>query len=243
MIPRIFSAHRIEAGRPLELSGDAANHACRVLRLRPGDDLIVFDGLGLEFPARIKAISRKTVTLSTGAGRDPLTESNLEIALLQGVCRGHRMDLLIQKSTELGVAAIHPIGCERSIVRLDEKRTQKKLEHWRQIAISACEQCGRAVVPKICAPASLAAAFEELKEDVVRLLLDPSADDDLGAALEAPRKIALLIGPEGGLTDGERAAAGTAGFIPVRMGPRVLRTETAPLAALSILQYLAGDLN
>ena len=242
MTPRIFSDTKIDAGGPLELSGNSASHVIRVLRLRAGDDLIVFDGSGSEFPARIEAISRQTVKLSTGTGRDPGTESKLKITLFQGICRGQRMDLLIQKSTELGIAAIHPISCERSVVRIDDKRSRKKLDHWSQIAVSACEQSGRVVLPTIAAPASLTAAIESPNDDEIRLLLDPCAEEDLGTPIDATQSIALLIGPEGGLTDAERSAAKAAGFRPVRMGPRVLRTETAPLAAISILQYLAGDL-
>ncbi|MBT8442982.1 MAG: 16S rRNA (uracil(1498)-N(3))-methyltransferase, partial [Gammaproteobacteria bacterium] len=160
----------------------------------------------------------------------------------QGICRGQRMDLLMQKTTELGVAAIRPITCERSVVRLDDARRRKRLDHWRQIAISACEQCGRVVIPEIAAPASLDVAIDAVPDDTTRLLLDPRAQRNLGETIDAASGIALLIGPEGGLTDAERSAASAAGFVPAGIGPRVLRTETAPLAALSILQYLAGDL-
>lgn len=243
MISRIFSEHKVDAHGTVELRGGAATHVTKVLRLRKGDELVVFDGSGIEFPARIESITRQAVTLSTTAGRNPGTESGVSITLLQGICRGQRMDLLIRQSTELGVTAIRPLSCERSVVRLDDARSRKKLDHWRQIAISACEQCGRVVVPTIAKPGSLEAAIDSLPDDGVRLLLDPRANQNLGETLDATRSITLLIGPEGGLTDTERSAACAAGFRPVRIGPRVLRTETAPLAALSILQYLVGDLS
>ncbi|MFW2406057.1 MAG: 16S rRNA (uracil(1498)-N(3))-methyltransferase [Gammaproteobacteria bacterium] len=243
MIPRIFSEHNVNANGTVELRDGAAKHVTRVLRLHEGDELVVFDGSGIEFPARIESITRQAVTLSTGAGRNPGTESGLSITLLQGICRSQRMDLLIQKSTELGVAGIRPVSCTRSVVRLDETRSRKKSDHWRQIAISACEQSGRVVIPAITAPAPLEAAIESVRDTGLKLLLDPHARENLGETLDGEHGIALLIGPEGGLTDTERSMAGDAGFRPVRIGPRVLRTETAPLAALSILQYLAGDLN
>lgn len=243
MITRIFSEHKVDANGTVELGDGAVTHVTKVLRLREGDELVVFDGSGIEFPARIESVTRRAITLSTGEGRDPGTESGLSIMLLQGICRGQRMDLLMQKSTELGVASIRPVTCKRSVVRLDDARSRKKLDHWRQIAISACEQCGRVIIPAIAAPSSLEVAIDSVPDDAVKLLLDPRAQQNLGEILDATRNVALLIGPEGGLTDGERSAASAAGFCPVRIGPRVLRTETAPLAALSILQYLAGDLS
>ena len=245
MNPRIYSEHEIAVGGPVELTGNAARHISRVLRLREGDDIVVFDGSGKEFSARIDKIGKQSVTLTAGDGRHPATESSLRITLLQGICRGQRMDYLVQKSTELGIACIRPIACERSVVRLDEKRGSKKLGHWRQIAISACEQSGRVKVPRIEQLASLAEAIECLSHDF-RLVLDPRADRSVGDALaERPAGasgIALLIGPEGGLSEAERSLANSAGFVDIRLGPRVLRTETAPLAALTVLQYLAGDL-
>jgi 16S rRNA (uracil1498-N3)-methyltransferase len=183
------------------------------------------------------------VTVAIGSGHAPTTESPLEVRLLQGICRGQRMDMLIQKSTELGICSIHPVVCERSVVRLDAARGVKKVDHWRQIAVSACEQSGRVRVPDITAPAKFDAAIADLGNvPGERLLLDPTAGRGIDTAMNPEAGIALLIGPEGGLTPAERELARTAGFRPVRLGPRILRTETAPLAALSILQYLLGDL-
>ncbi len=183
------------------------------------------------------------MSVAVGAGRDPGTESPVAVTLLQGICRSQRMDLLIQKSAELGVASIRPIRCERSVVRLDDSRARRKTAHWQQIAISACEQSGRVRVPAVTRPATLVDALAGLADDAgARLLLESSAGQILGVALGSSRAVALLIGPEGGLSVAEREFALDAGFQAVRMGPRTLRTETAPLVALSIVQYLAGDL-
>lgn len=243
MTARIFSDSTLVTGRTVTLTGSAATHIGKVLRLRAGDSIVLFDGSGREYVARIESVRRQAVSVVVGTATDPGTEPNLVIQLLQGICRGQRMDMLIQKSTELGVAAIHTMSCERSVVRLDASRADRKTEHWRQVAISACEQSGRLMIPPISGPATLADTLEALAADPgARLLLDPRADRNLGDALGDARAVLLLVGPEGGLTDGERNAARAAGFESVRMGPRILRTETAPLAAISILQYLAGDL-
>jgi len=230
------------------LKGGAASHVGKVLRLRQGDPLVVFDGSGLEYPARIEDFTRGQVTISVGAGRDPETESPIVVALLQGICRNPRMDLLIQKSTELGVTSIRPLSCERSVVRLDDVRGRKRIDHWQQVAVGACEQSGRVRVPDIARPATLSDALAGIGDDGgACLMLDPLADRTLGAVLGAApgalRRVTLLIGPEGGLSAGERATAIDGQFRPVRLGPRILRTETASLVALSILQYLGGDLS
>lgn len=244
MKPRILSDSPLLPDSQTELTGSAAAHVGKVLRLRAGDPIVLFDGAGLEFDARIESITRQSVIVSVGDGHDPGTESRLAVTLLQGICRSHRMDMLIQKATELGVVSIHPVSCERSVARLDGDRGRRKIEHWRQVAISACEQSGRVRIPAIVAPATLTTAIEAVTGATgARLLLDPLANENIGAALDSERRVALLIGPEGGLTTSERAAARAGGFQPVRLGPRTLRTETAPLAALSIVQYLAGDLS
>jgi len=244
MKPRIFSGDPLTADSQAELTGTAAVHVGKVLRLREDDSIVLFDGSGLEYDAQIRSMTRHRIIVSVGSGRDPGTESPLEVTLLQGICRSQRMDMLIQKATELGVGSIHTVSCARSVVRLDGDRGHRKTEHWRQIAISACEQSGRVRLPEIVAPTTVVATLEAVADAAgARLLLDPLADGNLGTALDSARRVMLLIGPEGGLADAERAAALAAGFRPVRLGPRVLRTETAPLAALSILQYLAGDLS
>lgn len=243
MNARIYSNEALAPESEVALTGGAASHVAKVLRLREGDAVVLFDGSGLEYGGRVASISRQHVTVAIGPGHDPGTESKLSVTLLQGMCRSQRMDFLIQKTTELGVAAIRPVSCERSVVRLDAARGRRKVEHWHQVAISACEQSGRVRIPEIDATVTLQEALDGLNDAAgVRLLLDPDADRNVGTALESAARVTLLIGPEGGLTAAECAAARAAGFQSARLGPRTLRTETAPLAALSILQYLAGDL-
>lgn len=243
MHPRIFSDTPLAPDSKVVLTGTSATHVSKVLRLRQGDAITVFDSSGMEYAAHIDAMTRHEVSVTIGAGHAPPTESVLDVCLLQGICRGQRMDMLIQKTTELGIRSIHPIACERSVVRLDVARSKKKVDHWRQIAISACEQSGRVHVPDIAAPAEFEAALASLGDAPGhRLLLDPTADRGIDTTMNPEAGIALLIGPEGGLTPAEREVARAAGFQPIRLGPRILRTETAPLAALSILQYLFGDL-
>jgi 16S rRNA (uracil1498-N3)-methyltransferase len=243
MITRIFSRASLRPESQVELTGDAARHVGKVLRLRAGDEIVIFAGDGLEYDARIDTLTRERVTATVGAAREPGTESGLDVTLLQGICRSQRMDLLIQKATELGVRSIRPVNCERGVVRLDGDRGLRKIGHWRKIAISASEQSGRVRVPDVAPPASLDDALRAVPDDTsARMVLDPRSESKLGTSLAGARRVALLVGPEGGLTDGERTTARSHGFVAVRLGPRILRTETAPLAALSILQYLAGDL-
>lgn len=240
---RIYSEQPLATGRTVGLGSEAAHHATRVLRLQVGDSLVVFDGSGRDFSASIVAIRRGDVQLEIGGGTDIATESPADLVLLQGICRGPRMDTVIQKATELGVRCIRPVFTTRSVVRLDPAQHEQRRHHWRQVAISACEQCGRSRIPEVAAPAALAVALAEDTIAHTRLLLDPAADVTLSSLAPLQGPIALLVGPEGGLTPEERELAARQGFRGVRLGPRILRTETAPLVALSILQFLAGDLD
>jgi 16S rRNA (uracil1498-N3)-methyltransferase len=239
---RIYSDEPLREGRTVALTGEAANHIAKVLRLRVGDTLAMFDGSGRDFDSEITGFRRDEVSVTIGAGREIANESPADITLLQGVCRGPRMDTVIQKATELGVRCIQPVLVERSVVRLDAEQAERKQEHWRRVAISACEQCGRSRIPEVAAPLPLDAAFERMERHALRLLLDPAGGATLRSASADGRPIALLIGPEGGFTTSEARLAADCGFQSVRLGPRILRTETAPLAALAILQFLAGDL-
>jgi len=241
MPPRIFHSAPLASGENISLTGGAATHLGKVLRLRKDDAVILFNGDGLDYTARIISVTRREIVVLVAAGTDPKTESPVNLSLLQGICRNQRMDLLIQKSTELGVQSIHPIIADRSVIRLTDERVEKKLAHWRNVAISACEQSGRARVPDISRPELLVTVCEKLPETVTRLALDPGGDKMPETAVRSAHTVALLVGPEGGLTDTERETSSRAGFRGVRLGPRILRTETAPLAALSILQYLSGD--
>jgi len=240
-VPRFFIAGPLVSGARIELPEDAARHA-RVLRLRAGDMIVLFDGSGGEFPARIVAAGRDGVTADVGERADVERESPLAVTLVQGISSGERMDTTIQKAVELGVAAIWPVFAARSQARLDERRAAARLAHWRRVAIAACEQCGRNRIPPIEPPATVGECCAKLPQGRLRLLLSPRAGTRLREALASgARAIVLAAGPEGGFDESEEELLGKAGFVPVRLGPRVLRTETAALAAIAALNTLAGD--
>ncbi len=249
-LSRFFVAAALAPEQELRLPDAAAAHAVRVLRLATGDALTIFNGQGGEYAARILANGDDGVRVRVEAWHDVERESPLRITLLQGISRGERMDLIVQKATELGVARIVPLQCERSVVKLDAGQAEKKREHWLAVAIGACEQSGRNQLPEIAAVQRLAAACHEVAQSgMARFTLDTAGSLSLLAAARTTlnggdglKQVALLIGPEGGLGDNELANAEQHGFVGVRLGPRVLRTETAPLAALAVLQAAAGDL-
>lgn len=238
---RIYSERALRSGASVTLTGDAANHVLRVLRLRRGDALVVFDGSGTDYDAEIADLARDELTVRVGAGRTVAAESPLAITLLQGVCRGPRMDTVIQKATELGVARIQPVLAARSVVRVDEEKAGRKQEHWQRVAIAAAEQSGRSRIPLVAEPRTFEQIVPAEGDFAARYLLDPNGER-LGVGVTPASPLALLIGPEGGLTDEERRLAVDFGYRAVRLGPRILRTETAPLAALAVLQFIAGDL-
>jgi 16S rRNA (uracil1498-N3)-methyltransferase len=241
-LTRVFVETSLSAGSTVALEGTAAHHVMRVLRLREGDVLTLFDGRGGEYGARITGFRKDSVSVEVREHRDVERESALDITLAQGISRGERMDLVMQKATELGVTRIVPVITERTVVKLDERQAERKWEHWRAIVISACEQSGRNRVPEVTLPVPYYEAISKtIPTSVTRVLLSPTGTlrvRDLGA----PKQAALLIGPEGGLSENEHEAAVSAGFQQVRMGPRILRTETAALAALAALQHDFGDI-
>lgn len=242
-IPRIYHAAAMSVGGAVTLTGDAASHVARVLRLGEGDELILFSGDGREHTGRITALRRGAIDVAIGDTYVPCTESPLHIILLQALCRGPRMDTVIQKATELGVLQVQPLITQRVVVKLTRDRATRRAAHWQGVARSACEQSGRATVPGIGVPLSLEQAIQRLPSDArTRILLDSAGGETLAQVLAPGGACALLVGPEGGLTETERRCAIDAGFRGVRLGPRILRTETAPIAALSIVQYLRGDL-
>lgn len=241
-IPRIHLARTLTAGETIELDGQAATHVARVLRMKPGSELVIFDGGGGEYGATIEAIGRHSVKVRLGGFVDRDVESPLRITLAQGVSRGERMDLAIQKSVELGVHEIFPVITRRCVVNLTPERRNKRREHWQSVATSASEQCGRTRVPVVHAPVNLDAWLDRAGPGT-RLLLDPRSTRTVHDVSPARKEAILLIGPEGGLEDAERQQAMEAGFTGVRLGPRILRTETAALAALAALQALWGDLS
>ena len=215
-----------------------AHYIGRVLRMAEGDALQVFDGSGMEFRGTLLEVGKKRVTVRLDERFAGQVESPLQIHLGQGLSRGERMDWAIQKATELGVSEITPIFSERCEVRLKDERADKRLMHWRQVAISACEQCGRSRVPVIHPPLLLADWIKQTQAEL-KLVLHPVAEPLVSHA--KPASLAFLIGPEGGLSDAEVEQARGAGFLPARLGPRVLRTETAPVVALAVAQQLWGD--
>ncbi len=240
-LTRVYVEEALATGRSCIIEGPAANHIMRVLRLRDGDLLTLFDGRGGEYGARIAVLRRDSVQVEVQEHRDVERESKLHLTLTQGISRGERMDWVMQKATELGVARIVPVITERTVVKLDERQGERKLEHWRAIVIAACEQSGRNRVPEVATPRALHELMNAADDAGRRLLLSPAGD--LNARdLVLSGRATLLVGPEGGLSDEERELAGAAGFEQVRMGPRVLRTETAAIAALTILQHDYGDL-
>jgi 16S rRNA (uracil1498-N3)-methyltransferase len=213
-----------------------------VLRLRVGDPLVVFDGRGSVCRAEIATIAGRAVTVRLLERLAETAESPLAITLVQAVARGERMDWTLQKATELGVSAIAPVLAARSVVRLDARQAEAKLKHWQAVVVAACEQSGRSILPVVHWPEPLRAYLERPREPGLGLVLDPGAGVELAALPPPEREVQLLIGPEGGLDDQELEAARSAGFRSARLGPRVLRTETAGTVALAVLQSRWGDL-
>jgi 16S rRNA (uracil1498-N3)-methyltransferase len=240
-IPRVYAPQPLQPGQTVSLTPAAAHHVGRVLRLEAGAPLLLFNGEGGEYEAYIIASDRAGVRAMVEHHRPVERESPLRITLLQGISRGERMDYTLQKATELGIHRIVPIQCERTGVRLDAARATKRGEHWRGILISACEQSGRDHLPELAPPQALAQAIASLTgTPALRLLLDPRGQHGL-RELAAQTQIVLLAGPEGGLTPAEMDAAAAEGFQGIRLGPRILRTETAAVVMLAALQALWGD--
>ncbi len=240
-IPRIFTGQSLQADTRVELEPGAAQHVCRVLRMQVGDALILFNGSGGQYRATIDRIDKKSVRVET-ADFDPVErESDLQVELGIAISRGEKMDWVIQKATELGVTCIAPLFSERTEVRLRGEREEKKLRHWQQVATSACEQCGRNRVPQILQPQAIDHWVQSVEADA-RLVLHHRAGN-VGTGVMHPSSVALLVGPEGGLSAREIGVAETAGFESLQLGPRILRTETAPLAAIAILQARWGDMD
>ncbi|MCP1675124.1 16S rRNA (uracil1498-N3)-methyltransferase [Natronocella acetinitrilica] len=238
--PRIHVAGPLTPGQSLQLEGTAAQHV-RVLRLRPDDPITLFDGRGGEHAAVILAVERRQVSILVGDHRAVEVESPLWLTLIQGVGKGDRMDWVVQKAVELGVQAIVPVVTERTVVRLDDSRAEKRRLHWQGVINSACEQCGRNTMPELGPLMPLADIWPTLV-DGIRLVLDPMGACRLQDLGEPAGPVHLLVGPEGGLSDREIAEAHGHGFRSVRLGPRVLRTETAGMTMIAAMQTLWGDL-
>ncbi|KAA8921175.1 16S rRNA (uracil(1498)-N(3))-methyltransferase [Xanthomonas sontii] len=231
----------LHAGAELSLPEDVANHLLRVLRLREGDPCVLFNGDGCDYHAELLQAGKRNASVRIGAAQPVDNESPLAITLLQGVARGEKMDLILQKATELGVAAIVPVWAERTEVKLDAARVDKRVAHWRSVVIAACEQSGRARVPQLSAPLALADAARAAADSPCRLILDPQGEQRLRSLAIGGAAATIAIGPEGGWSPRDRATLEAAGFVGLRLGPRILRTETAGLAAIAALQAHHGD--
>jgi 16S rRNA (uracil1498-N3)-methyltransferase len=241
-IPRLYHPGSLNGLTAVDLPKESAHYLGRVLRLAPGNPVILFDGSGLEYPGRLEELGRASARVVLEAPVRPDVESPLHIELQQAVSRGERMDYTLQKAVELGIAAFTPVLTRRSVVQLDRARQEKRLQHWQGVITSACEQSGRTRPPRLGDVMTLEVCLAS-REEGLQLLLDPAAEHEPGT-LPAPAdgRVILLVGPEGGLDDDERAQALAAGYTGLRLGPRVLRTETAGVALIAILQHLWGDL-
>jgi len=252
-LTRVFVDGTLTPGAIVELARDTASHLAKVLRARSGDELILFNGDGREFTGAIEAVRGSRVSASIGAARSVDRESSLALTLLQCVPRGDRMDFIVQKATELGVGRIVPVLSQRSVVRLDESQSASKQAHWHAVAVNACEQCGRNRLPTVEAPQPLLSYLGALTPiqtpGLLRLVLEPE-----GALHPRPRAAPsmvaepvsgahIAIGPEGGFAPEELEAFELSAFSRLRLGPRVLRTETAAIAAIVVLQARFGDMS
>ncbi len=242
---RIIRSHvdqPLAVGQRVTLPEDSSAHLLRVLRLAPGDAVTLFNGDGFDYTARLLTAAKRGAEAEVTGRQAVPRESPLRITLVQGVARGEKMDLVLQKATELGVDAFTPVITERTEVKLDAERAGKRMAHWRGVVAAACEQSGRAVLPRLSEPLALSSYAGGEKADI-KLVMDPNGDLGPGSVMPAPgQSIALVVGPEGGLSDRDLATLRAAGFGSLKLGPRILRTETAGLAAVASLQALYGDL-
>ncbi len=243
---RFHSAENLTIGAIIKLSENAATHATRALRLNVGDKIKLFNGDGFDYSCELISLKKSETLAKVLAQQEIKNESPLNITLLQGISSGERMDYTIQKAVELGVSAIQPLSTERSVVKLSPERAQKRLEHWQNVVIAACEQSGRAKIPNVATPISLTAwlganIHAGAGDANLRILLNPIGAKPLSALPKTTQHIQLLIGAEGGLSQAEIDLATTHGFQSIVLGPRILRTETAALTAIATMQTLWGD--
>ncbi len=237
---RLYSEAPLAGLTTLTLDASEAHYAARVLRLKPGRDVVLFDGRGGEYRARVEAVERRRVQLAVGEHVATDRLPALTTTLVQGVAGGERMDVVVQKTTELGVTRIVPVITERSQRRPGRDERTRRQAHWRRVALAACRQCGRNRLPDIAEPLPLADWLHAERAAAERVLLSPAADEPLRVP-GRPAAIEVLIGPEGGLADDEAALARANGFTAATLGPRILRTETAAIAALAALRALTGE--
>jgi 16S rRNA (uracil1498-N3)-methyltransferase len=239
-LTRLYFPGEIAAHGECRVAGAQAHHVIHVLRLQVGDALTLFDGHGTEYAAKITHSGKAALTLAVGVPCAVNRESPLAVVLAQGISSGERMDYTVQKCVELGVSVIQPLLTQRSVVRLSGERAEKRVAHWQAIAVAACEQCGRNQLPAVL-PVQPLTQWLATPSSGARYLLSPLAQTRLRDTAHPHGAVTLLVGPEGGWDETEAAAARHAGFAPLALGPRVLRTETAAVAALAALQTLWGD--
>jgi len=240
--PRFYTNQALHTDQLVLLEQTPSHHLIRVLRSKPGSTVLLFNGDGQEYQAVYEGNEGKLARVHIASAQEPLRESRLRIHIGQGISRGERMDMVMQKSVELGVQAITPLWTRRSQVQLDGKRLAKRLSHWEGIVVSACEQSGRSQLPSLAPACSLPEWLSTRTENETRLVLDPDAEKVL-TDIRPVQQARVLIGPEGGLEASEIEKAVEAGFSRVKLGPRILRTETATLAILAAMQTLWGDLS
>lgn len=241
-MPRFHLSEYLTENTLISLPDACAHHAARVLRLAVGDAITLFNGRGGEWVGSISHIDKREVKVRVERWCDAERETPLRVTLAQGISSGERMDYTLQKAVEMGIHAIQPVACARSVVKLSGERADKRRTHWQNLVIAACEQCGRNRVPEVADIVPLPIWLKQPAETPLRLIFAPNAQHTLHTLPRPDGAVAILAGPEGGFAADEYASALAAGFIPVRLGPRVLRTETAALAALAAMQTLWGDL-
>lgn len=237
---RIYQAHSLVSNQEIALDKEASHHIARVLRMQVGESLIIFDGKNKQYAAEIVNISKQTVTVLLGQEVAGKVESPIELCLVQGIAKGEKMDWIVQKAVELGVTAIYPLQTERGNVRLSAEREDKRIAHWQKVVISACEQSGRIRIPTLHPILSLREYLAAKSADENVFILTPHESGSLSEA--SNKRYSVLIGPEGGFSQQEITLALDAGCKPLNLGPRILRTETAAVAALSVVQFEYGDL-
>lgn len=238
-IPRIYTPQQLAEGALPTLEPEPSKHLGQVLRLGRGDRLVLFNGDGHDYSGVIESAARAATTVRIERAGEPEPPTMLEITLAIGISKGERMDLALQKAVELGVNALVPVFTERSVVRLRDARLDKRVQHWRGVVIAACEQSGRRRLPGLAEPQRLSDWLDDAPPGA--LLLDHRATQPISSLPPPGRRLTLLVGPEGGLAPEERDGARARGLVGVRLGPRIMRTETAPLAAIAAIQALWGD--
>lgn len=240
-IPRIYTSQHLLAGHEVVLPEQAGEHVARVLRLDRGHPVILINGDGREYDAQLASLAKRSVTALVTASRDVDRETILKVTLVQSIARGEKMDWILQKATELGVSRIVPVVTERTEVKLDEDRAERRMNHWTSVIASACEQSGRTTLPSLAPPQRIDRWLAALDDRTVKLALVPDGNTSLKEISVAAYGATIVVGPEGGLSDQDVAMLSHANFVGLKLGPRILRTETAGVAALAALQALYGD--